>query len=179
MILVEVFQYSIVHRFDGRRDKQASAALQFWQQHGMFDEVLHFDRGIEAEVRKFPVQRSRELQCMSRTIEKIGIAKGDVFGAHCHLAADVGKHHGHLHDAEFSLVHGHHRTVAAPMLATPAALGKAHDLGAPVRHLQMGVAGKRRKPGSIRREKLDPAETDDRLALDLCAAIASQALGEA
>ena len=41
------------------------------------------------------------------------------------------------------------------------------------------MLGQRRKPGSIGREKLDPGETDDRLALDLYAAIASQALGEA
>ena len=118
----------------------------------MFDEMLHFDRGIEGEVPKFRVQRPRELQCMGRTIEKIGVAKGDVFRAPCHLAADVGKHHRHLHDAEFSLVHGHHRTVAAQMLAAPAALGESPTLALPSGICRWAYRARGRKPASVGHE---------------------------
>src|SRR3990170_7706678 len=65
------------------------------------------------------------------------------------------------------------------MLAAPAALGKSYYLAAPVRQLQVGVTGKRREPGPVGGEKLDPAEIDEQLALGPIAASASQALGDA
>ena len=55
MILVEVLQYPVVHRFDGSRDEQASTALQLRQHLSVIDEMLHFDDGIEGDAGKFRV----------------------------------------------------------------------------------------------------------------------------
>ena len=101
--LLEVGENRVAQRFRGRDDERSAQARELGQVLAVAQQMLDLRGEVEGQTRELAVQRARDGQRVAGPIEKIGVAKGDVFGAHCHLAADVGKHHGHLHDAEFSL----------------------------------------------------------------------------
>ena len=75
MVLVEIAQDPIVHRFDGRGDEQAAALAEHRQQHGVVEQVLNLDRGVERQLRKARVHGLDHLERVRRPVEEIRVAE--------------------------------------------------------------------------------------------------------
>ena len=75
MVFIEIAQDPIVHRFDGRGDEQAATLAQHRQQHGVVEQVLNFDGGVERQLRKAHVHGLHHLERVSRPVEKIRVAE--------------------------------------------------------------------------------------------------------
>ena len=120
----------------------------------MGDDVLDFDGGVEAELRKLRVHGGEHFHRVGAAVEEIRVAEGDVRGTGRHLLRDVGHHHRQRHDAEFALIHRHHRTMAAQMLAAAAGFDEAQASASVGQH-QMGVAREFGQAGAVGREKID------------------------
>src|SRR5947209_426676 len=84
---------------------------------GTGQQVLYLNSDVVGEVGPFAVERLDYADRVRGSVEKVGVAKGDVAGAGGHLLADVGEDDLGLHDAERSAVDRHHRAVAAAMFA--------------------------------------------------------------
>ena len=165
MVLGQTMQYVVVHRLHGRGDEQAAAAPQLGQQFGVVDQVLDLDGGVERQLGKRVVQRPRQPQAVGGAVEEVRVAKRNVRRPGPYLLVNVLHHHLDRDDAERPLVHRHHRTVAAQVLAAPAALGKACHPGGAVRQHQVGVAGQRRQAAAVRSLERDPVQADHGFAL--------------
>ena len=70
------------------------------------------------------VQRFDDSAGMSRAVEEIGIAEGDVLGAGGHLLIDVREHDVGRDDAELAVVDRHDRAMPAAMLAAAGRIGR-------------------------------------------------------
>src|SRR5712692_7670127 len=93
----------------------------------MFQQMLDLDGDVVGEAGMLGMKIFHQSHRVSRTIEKIGIAEGDVLGARGHLAANVFEHNIPLYDSESSAVHRYHRTMPAQMFAAAAGLGVPGD----------------------------------------------------
>ena len=81
---------------------------------------------------------------MRDAIEKIGIAKSDVFGTGRDLLADIGEHDFPLNNAELARVNGNDGTVSAQMLAAAARFGVADSARVAAGQIQLCIPGERR-----------------------------------
>ena len=102
---------------------------------------------------KLGVQRLDQIDGVLGTVEKIGVAEGDVGGAGGDLRANIGEHRFALDDSELAVVNRHDGTMPAEMLAAAARLGIS-DQPRAIALTQFGIAGEIGKAGAVGREKL-------------------------
>ena len=167
---------SIVHRFDGGGDEETSGVAQRGK---MFDEIqkmLDFDGDIVAETGKLAMQLADDGQSVRGTVEKIGIAKGDVFGAGTDLPADIFEHHFARNDAENPIVDGNNRTVAAEMLAAAAGLGVTRDKMDAIGQHHVRVFVQRRKASAVGHDEIETvSDIEGDTESDIAGAVAAEA----
>ena len=166
MVLGEQAQDVVVYSFHCGGDEQATAAPQLGKQFDVIDDVLNFDGGIEGDVGECCVQGARQPEAMGGTVKEVRVAERNMGCAFSDLLPDVLHHYVCRNDAELPLVHRDHGAVPAQVLAAPAALGKPGYAGRSVRQHQVGVAGELRQAAAVRHHERDPAQADDRFALD-------------
>ncbi len=176
VVLVEAIENEIIDGLDRGDDEQAAGALELGEQRGVLDDVLDLDGRVVGDLRELLVQRACNAKPVGGTVEKVGIAEGDVHRAGRDLVADIGHHHVHGHGAEAAVVHRNHRAVAAKVLAAAARLGESDHALAAVRQVETRVARERGKPVAIGRHEPDLVEADHVLHL-LCAVAGADALG--
>jgi len=99
------------------------------------------------------VQGFHQPQGVSRPVEDIRIAEGNVPGPSRHLLADVRQHHLRLHNTEPPVVIGNDRAVPAQVVAAAAGLGVSNPLARSVQ-VQMGVALEQRQIAAVWRQEL-------------------------
>ena len=151
----------VVDRLDGGDEEQAARLRHRLDVAGVADDVLDLHGRIERDLRERFVQGTDHPQRVGGAVEKVRVAERDVPGSRCHLLRDVGDDHVHRNDAEPPLVDGHHRTVAAPVLAPARSLGESGGPGRAVGHHQAGVALERGQGVPQRGAKRDPGGVVD------------------
>jgi len=126
----------------------------------VFEEMLDLYRCIVGEVGEFLVELFDQWDAVTDSVEEVGIAKGDVFGAHLHLLRDVLDDNVSLNDSEFSSVDRDNGAVSAEVLAAACGLGVAYGLPEVWRDLELSVFAEFGQPGSVRREEVLSVERD-------------------
>jgi hypothetical protein len=117
------------------RDEQTAGIAQFVEMLGLAEQVLDFDGDVVTEPREFAVERLDNGQAVGWTIEKVGIAEGDVLSPGFDLTANIFEHYVALHDPEIAVIDRHDRTMPAEMLTAAARLRVARDkISAPRKH---------------------------------------------
>src|SRR5215469_17640807 len=86
---------------------------------------------------------------MGYTVEKIGIAEGDVLRSGGNLLANVGEDDVDGHDAKLAGVNGDDRAMTAEMFAAAGRLGVARGAMLTTGQGQMSVVAKRRQAAAI------------------------------
>ena len=124
------------------------------------------------------MQRARELERMGRAVQEIGVAERDVARARRDLSADVGHHDVFGDDAKATLVHRHHWTVAAQVLAAAAAFGESGDPLRAIGQDQLRIARERGQPRAIGRDERHLVAAYQRFPLRRDGAVRAQALRE-
>ena len=165
MALVEDLEDPFVDRLDGAGDERASRVLQRRELVVVADEVLDLDRHVVGQRREAAVQLIDDRQRVSRAVEEVGVAEGDVLRAGVDLLADVLDHDITFDDPEAPAVDRHDRTVPAQMAAASRRLGVADDARLVLTDDQRGIALRRRQPGSVGDDEFLTRERDDGLHL--------------
>ena len=107
----------------------------------VLEKVLDLNGNVVGEVRKFLVKPFDKRDAVTDSVEKVRIAKGDMFCTIFDLIPNVLEHDFSLYDSEFTLVDRDNGTVPAHVLAAASGLGIANRFpGWPV-HLEFGVFG--------------------------------------
>src|SRR5256885_3397064 len=94
---------------------------------GMAQEMFNLNRHIIGKLWKFRMQCLHQRNGMANAIEKIWIAKGDVFSPSRDLLSDILQDHVTLHNPETPLIDWHNGAMAAQVLTATARLGIARD----------------------------------------------------
>ena len=89
----------------------------------MAQEVLDFDCDVVCHARKAFVQASNDCHPVARTVKEIRVSEGDVFRACLDLLCDILDDNVALHDSKRTVIHRHHRTMPAAVLASGFFLG--------------------------------------------------------
>src|SRR5580704_18284926 len=89
----------------------------------MSEEMLDFYGGVIGDLRKFAMQGLDDGNGVANGVEKIRIAKGDVFRARRNLLTYVRKHNFGIDESKCAVVNGNDGTVSAMMLAAAAGFG--------------------------------------------------------
>ena len=155
--LLQVPEHLVVERLDRGGHERAAGVAQARQRRGLLPQVLDLDRDVVGDAGKLARQRVDDRQRVSRAVEEVGIAEGDVLRARRHLRADVRQHDVDRHGAEPAVVDRDDRTVPAAMLAPARRLGVADNL-ARVADLQRRVARQWRQIGPIGRYEFHPPD---------------------
>ena len=146
----------VVDGLDGGDDEQAAGARPASSMcSGVADDVLDLDRHVVSELRKRIMQGAGHAERMRWPVEEVRVAEREVPGARRHLLPGVGQNHIHGDDAEPALVHGHHRTVPAEVLASARSLDESEGTGGAVGHREAGVPIERRQGVTQGRAKPD------------------------
>src|SRR5258705_9728397 len=98
---------------------------------------------------------------MAGAVEKIGVAKGDVFSAGGHLLANIGQHDLMLHDTEASVVDRHNGAMSAQVFATPAGLGVTDRHMLSVAGDEVSILVQPGQPGAVGGEESLAVEGDE------------------
>lgn len=127
VMLFELREDGVVHRFDGAGDEEAAGAAESLQMGGMLEEMLDLNGDVVSEARKILVQGFDERDGVANAIEKIGVAERDVGGAGGDLLANVDEDDVTVHDAENAVVNGNDRAMATQVFAAAAGFGVTDD----------------------------------------------------
>src|SRR5260221_3813804 len=127
----------------------------------MLQQMLNLNGDVIRQPRKFVVKRAHDGDSMTRAIEKIRIAKGDMLRPGGYLSPDVRQHNILLYDSESAVVDRDHRAMPAEMLAAAAGFRIAYPLAyAP--HLQRRVGCQRGELRTIGSDEPQPVERHGR-----------------
>src|SRR5437867_3126904 len=116
--------------------------------------MLDLNRNVVSECRIFSVQRIYQRQGMSNAVEKIWIAKGDMFSANLNLVSDVGQDDLTLHYAELPLINGNDGAMTAEMFAASTGFRIAHGMRLPIAQLKVSVVNQRGQTKALWNQKL-------------------------
>ena len=116
----------------------------------MSQKVLDLDGDVIREFGKLGMQRPDGCDSVSRPVEKIRIAKGDVLGTLRHEIPNVGHDNLSLDDTEPAVIDGHDRTMPAAMFASATRLRVADDASAVIRPNQSYVSVKGGQTAAVR-----------------------------
>ncbi len=116
-------------------------------------QMLDLDGRVIRQTGKLAVHRFDDAHGVGRSVEEIRIAESNVLSPGRDLLADVLQHHLRLNDPKRALIHRHHRTMPAQVLAPAAGFGVTHPLPRSI-NAQLGIFFERRQSGSQRSEEL-------------------------
>src|SRR5271154_5777734 len=123
----------------------------------MFKQMFDFYDRVVRDGGEFGMQSLDDARSVSRAIEEIGIAKGNMLCARRDLLADIGKDHVPLDHTELPAVDRYDRTVPAQMLAASRRL-RVGDLLELARLVEMRVVGS--QIAAIGRQKFKAIQRD-------------------
>ncbi len=98
----------------------------------MAQQVLNLDRNVVRQARMLGVQGFHDGLRVSGAVEKIGVAKRNMFRAGGHLLPHILNHDFARHHSKRAVVDGHDGTVPAEMFASAARLGRSRQFLLPV-----------------------------------------------
>ena len=131
----------------------------------MREQVFDLNGYVIAQLWELLMQRLDDPQSVSRPVEEIWIAKGNMARARHHLLAKVSQHDLARHGTKAPVIYRDHRTMPAAVLTTPTGFDIAGNPRPAIGHPQKRVALERREVAAVRYQKSLPGHGDPRFQL--------------
>ena len=113
MSLFQDSEHRRAERLDGGDREQAAGSAQLRKQRPAFEDVFHLGRDVEGELRELRVQGPHNFEGVTRSVQEIGVAEGDVRGSRLYLPANIFEDNLGRDDKEAPAVYRWDRTMRA------------------------------------------------------------------
>ena len=89
MSLVQMNEHGFTKRLHRRNDEQASQLTEFFEKRLVLQNMLNFGGEIEGHMGELFMHGPNNVQRVSRPVQKVWVAEGDVCGTGLHLLSNI------------------------------------------------------------------------------------------